>query len=520
MNEQSFLFFHKPKFMQFFAVVFAVYWSLPMLVQWWANWRHQRTQTDPNMLPPDAAQTGHSAQMTWLVIASCIFYMSAGAYLILFILFTASVDYFVALHLPKVTVPWRRKFWLIFSLTINLSLLAFFKYINFFFYQIFNALGLFGLEGSLFVQPHELTSHIPGQKGPEGFFDILLPLGISFYTFETISYIVDVYLGRIQPVKSLRDYALYIMFFPHLMAGPIVRPREFLPQTTQRKRFDWDRFQLGVQYFLIGFFKKAVIADTVAAVVVPVFNAPGDYSSGVIWFAVLCYAVQIYGDFSGYSDMAIGLAHMLGFKLPFNFNMPYFSMNITEFWRRWHISLSSWLRDYLYIPLGGNRFGTLFTYRNLILTMFLGGLWHGASWTFIAWGLFHGVLLSLHRAVPLPKWTGQTWCKPFNVAFTFVLVCIGWVFFRAQTFGTAGIILQRMFWPMEGAKVIGELEWTLAAFMLCLVFLAHMAGTFVNLKWVERRLAAPALGAYFAVVILLAMVLTPVNSHDFIYFNF
>lgn len=514
MEEKNFLFFHQFRFMAFFAVVFAIYWSLPALARWWATRRQRKTGLD--LLPADMAQTGHSLQMTWLVIASCIFYMSANPLLILFICFTASVDYLVALHLPKVTAPGRRKFWLCFSITINLSLLAFFKYINFFLLQVYNALVLFGQEGMWTLGlPQELHA-VPGQRG---FWDIMLPLGISFYTFETISYIVDVYLGRIQPVKNLRDYALYIMFFPHLMAGPIVRPSEFLPQVGQRKRFDWDRFQLGLQYFLIGLFKKAVIADTVGGVVDVVFKDPAAYSSGAVWFAVLCYAVQIYGDFSGYSDMGIGLAHMLGFKLPFNFHMPYFSLNITEFWRRWHISLSSWLRDYLYIPLGGSRFGTWMTYRNLVITMFLGGLWHGASWTFIVWGLYHGVLLALHRAIPLPKWTGQTWCKPLNVAFTFLLVCIGWVFFRATTFETAGIVLQRMFWPTTGLA-IDPLAWTLCSFLLCLVFLAHLVGTFADLKTLERRLSAPALGACFASIILLAMVLVPVDSRGFIYFQF
>jgi alginate O-acetyltransferase complex protein AlgI len=534
MDEKNFLFFHRFNFMVFFAVVFALYWSLPGLVRWWTQWRQRRHNPSPDPLPPlDTAAKSHNLQMYWLVIASCIFYMSYNPWLILLILFSASVDYCVALHLPKVTIPWRRKFWLCFSITINLSLLAFYKYANFLLYQVFDVLGFVGLEGALTGLPMEAGKMVKATF-PEGakvfhtgFLEIALPLGISFYTFETISYIVDVYLGRIQPVKSLRDYALYIMFFPHLMAGPIVRPREFLPQVNQRKRFDWDRFQLGLQYFLIGLFKKAVIADTVGAVVDVVFADPAGlatkeqlgYSTGAIWFAVLCYAVQIYCDFSGYSDMGIGLAHMLGFKLPFNFDMPYFSLNITEFWRRWHISLSSWLRDYLYIPLGGNRYGTWLTYRNLILTMFLGGLWHGANWTFVVWGLYHGLLLSLHRAVPLPKWVGQTWCKPFSAAFTFVLVCVGWVFFRAQSFTTAGIVLQRMFWPTPGMP-INEMQWVLCSFLMGLVLLAHLAGTFGNLKSLERRLPAPALGAYFATVILLAMVLTPVDSRGFIYFQF
>jgi alginate O-acetyltransferase complex protein AlgI len=474
------------KFFVFFCIVFAVYWSLPSVLRW---------------LPWGNRLCGTRLRLGWLLIASCYFYMSWNPWLILLILFSASVDYFVALLLLRVTTVWKRRTLLILSISTNLALLAFFKYTNFLIGTAQSSLNLFGFSNDPVL------------------LNIILPLGISFYTFETISYIVDVYLGKIKPVRNLLDYALYIMFFPHLVAGPIVRPRDFLPQLQQTKRWNWDRLQLGLQYFVIGLFKKAVIADQLATLADPVFARPSAYASSSIWLAVMCYAVQIYCDFSGYSDMAVGLAHTLGFKLPRNFNLPYFAANITDFWRRWHISLSSWLRDYLYIPLGGNRGGELATYRNLLLTMLLGGLWHGASWTFVVWGLYHGVLLALHRAVPLPRWLGHAVFKPFFVAATFLAVCVGWVFFRAQTFAEAGVILQRMVWS-TGGKSFDPTLFTLGVAGLLFMLLCYLIATFIDLRRVERWLPAPVLGSGMALVFLAAQVLMPEDGKAFIYFQF
>jgi alginate O-acetyltransferase complex protein AlgI len=474
------------KFFVFFCIVFAVYWALPDLLR---------------RLPWTARWPAHRLRMAWLLIASCYFYMSWNPLLILLILFSASVDYVTALLLQHVTTLWKRRALLIGSIATNLGLLAFFKYTNFLVGSAISSLNLFGFSNDPFI------------------LDIILPLGISFYTFETISYIVDVYQGKIKPVRNLLDYALYIMFFPHLVAGPIVRPREFLPQLQQEKRWNWDRLQLGLQYFVIGLFKKAVIADQMATLVDPVFAKPANFASSSIWLAVLCYAVQIYCDFSGYSDMAVGLAHTLGFKLPRNFNLPYFADSITDFWRRWHISLSSWLRDYLYIPLGGNRHGELATYRNLLLTMLLGGLWHGASWTFVAWGLYHGLLLSLHRAIPWPRWLGHAAFKPVMVAGTFLAVCVGWVFFRAQTFADASVILQRMAWS-TGGKSIDQTAFTFGAAGLLFMFLCYLIASFIDLKRVERWLPAPVLGTSMAIAFLLAQVLMPEDGKAFIYFQF
>jgi alginate O-acetyltransferase complex protein AlgI len=467
------MFFHSFSFLVFFVAVFAVYWAIPK----------------------------HRLRMGWLLAASCFFYMSWKPWTILLIVLSASVDYGVALRLLRTTQPWKRRFLLVFSIGVNLGLLGFFKYTNFMLDNIESALDFFGLHSSLKR------------------LDLFLPLGISFYTFETISYVVDVYRGKTQPVRSLLDYALYIMFFPHLIAGPIVRPQHFLPQIARRKTFHWTRMQVGFQLVLRGLFKKALLADSIAPLVDAVFSQPRAYGSSGVWLAVFGYAAQIYCDFSGYSDMAIGLAHMLGFKLAINFNLPYLSADIGEFWRRWHISLSSWLRDYLYIPLGGSHGSRWSTLRNLFLTMLLGGFWHGASWTFVFWGGYHGLLLALNRLFPLPSWLRQGPGRILAVTATFLCVCIGWVFFRAQSLSDAGAIFTRMFRPMHGQSLDHFL--TLAV-LVCLgtLALSQLSAWFVQWwKW-ERRLPAPVLGMVLAVAITLLLSLMPMARMTFIYFQF
>jgi alginate O-acetyltransferase complex protein AlgI len=460
------------QFFIFFGVVFSVYWRM----------------------------RNHRARMVWLLIASFVFYMSWNPWLVSLILLSASVDYLVALRLEQTAAPRTRKLLLILSISFNLGLLAFFKYANFF---LASAGALGAWLGWSFNPPR---------------LELVLPLGISFYTFETISYIVDVYQGRTRAVRSLLDYALYIMFFPHLVAGPIVRPRDFLPQLQSKKHFSWTRMQLGVQLFLLGLFKKAVIADYLATIADPIFKSPSLYGTSAVWLGVLAYAGQIYCDFAGYSDMAVGAAHMLGFKLPCNFRAPYLAANITDFWRRWHISLSTWLRDYLYVPLGGNRHGTWATYRNLMLTMLLGGLWHGANWTFVAWGLYHGVLLAVHRAWPW-KEIGGVWLRPLSTAATFLCVCVGWVFFRAQTFADAGTVLTRLFGASDG-QVLVPLTVLLAGLCLALIVLGNMIGTLERGRKLWQRVPAPVLGAALACFLALALSLMSEDGYAFIYFQF
>lgn len=461
-------------FLGFFAVFFPIYWAIRV----------------------------HRWRMVWLLVASCAFYMSWNPWLILLILFSASVDYAAGLWIESSPSAALRRTLLIGSISTNLALLGFFKYANFFLDSTQRLLGCF-----------EVTLSRPT-------LDIILPLGISFYTFETISYIVDVYRGRTHAVRDPLDYAVFIMFFPHLVAGPIVRPRDFLPQLRRTKQLDWDRVHLGLRMFLVGLVKKCVIADHLGTLVVdPIFKNPASFGSAAIWLGVFAYAIQIYGDFSGYSDMGIGLAHTLGFKLPQNFNFPYLSANIAEFWRRWHISLSSWLRDYLFIPLGGSRLGAWKTYRNLLIVMLLGGLWHGANWTFVIWGLYHGLLLALHRAVPWPRAFGSALLRPLCVIATFVAVCVGWVFFRATNLEGAAAILTRMAWPTEGTA----LERGPALLVIvCLIatLIGHSLGTRMNMIRFERRLPAPVMGAALAGLFLLALVLFPEGSRAFIYFQF
>lgn len=461
------------QFLGFFLIVFTVYWSLP--------W--------------------HRVRLSWLLLASIVFYMSWNPWFILLILFSATTDYFGALGIERVSSPRAKRWLLVGSITVNLGLLAYFKYANFF---LDNARELLAWWGWSSLAPT---------------LEITLPLGISFYTFETISYIVDVYRGRSKAIQNPLDYALFILFFPHLVAGPIVRPYDFIPQLARHKHFHWTRMYLGVRLFLVGFIKKAVMADHLAKIADPVFAHPESYGSLSIWAGVLAYTIQIYCDFSGYSDMAIGLAHLLGFKLPDNFRFPYLACDMADFWRRWHISLSTWLRDYLYIPLGGSRDGTFMTCRNLFLVMLLGGLWHGASWTFLIWGMYHGILLVLHRLIPWPTWTAHRLLHPLWQLGTLLLVAIGWVFFRAPTFTAACTILHRMFLPVQQGSLKSG---AIALSIICLV-LVLSANTLNERGWwpkLERKLSPAVVGLMLAGLLILAQLCFPEAAKSFIYFQF
>jgi alginate O-acetyltransferase complex protein AlgI len=465
--------FHSVRFLYLFAAAFAFYWLL----------RQQR------------------ARMVVLLVASIYFYARWNPWLVLLVLGTALFDYWIAIRIEDTADARRRRLLLGASLTVTLGLLAFFKYTNF----------LVSLSWPALVQ-------LGADKDPP-FFHIVLPLGISFYTFETVSYVVDVYRRRLPAERKLLDYSLFLLFFPHLIAGPIVRPADFLPQLTVLQRFDWGRMELGLRIFALGLIKKAVIADQVARLVDPVYAAPGDYSTGALWAATIGYAIQIYCDFSGYSDMAIGCAHAFGLRLPQNFDLPYTSLNIAEFWRRWHISLSTWLRDYLYIPLGGNRGSSAATYRNLLITMLLGGLWHGAAWNFVAWGAFHGILLAIHRALPWPRWLDAPAFVPLRVGVTFLCVCLGWVLFRARTFADAITVYGGLFAPTGGIALPSEVTAVFAG-LLAVVIAAHLVGRLCDVDAWARRLPVPVAAAGFAAAFLLASLLMPDEGGAFIYFQF
>lgn len=327
-----------------------------------------------------------------------------------------------------------KKLYLTVSIIANLSLLGVFKYYNFFAESFSDAVSLFGW------QPDFVT------------LNIILPVGISFYTFQTMSYSIDIYRRQLQPTTNFIQFAAFVSFFPQLVAGPIERARNLLPQFSVERVISKDNIARGAILFLWGFYKKTVVADNLAVISDKVFADPGSADPAYVIAGVLAFTFQIYCDFSGYSDMARGTARILGFNLKLNFNMPYFARTPSEFWQRWHISLSSWLRDYLYIPLGGNKKGVTKTYRNLMATMLIGGLWHGASWTFVAWGFLHGAILVIYRLLRVDDKLAATsptklhgfFIHALSVVVMFILVMIGWVFFRATSFDDAFIILSKL----------------------------------------------------------------------------
>lgn len=358
----------------------------------------------------------HYFRITYVVLFSLFFYYKSSGVYFWLLIFSSVVDYSLSRLIFVEPLKFYRKFYLILSLVINLGMLAYFKYTNFF---IDNFNGLFS--GSL------------------AFEDIFLPIGISFYTFQTLSYTIDVYRKELEPTKSFIDFLFFVSFFPQLVAGPIVRASDFIPQIYEKLKLTKEDFNKALFLIIGGLLKKAVISDFISTNFVDrVFDAPNSYTAFENLMASYGYAIQIYCDFSGYSDMAIGLALLMGFKLPPNFRTPYQSGSITEFWRRWHISLSSWLRDYLYISMGGNRKGKIRTYFNLFMTMFLGGLWHGASWKFVFWGVLHGMALVVEKFfgqfIKLPK---NAFIRIIQVLLTFHFVVFCWLFFRAKDFATA-----------------------------------------------------------------------------------
>ena len=368
----------------FFAVVFAVHWALRR----------------------------PAARHTWLLIASYTFYASWDWRFLLLIMASTAVDFIAGHRMSVVSDSDTRRRWLIMSLVANLGILGFFKYFNF------------------FIDSAAALSLRMGYAWDAPTWRIILPVGISFFTFQSMSYTIDVYRRELKPARSLRDFAVFVAFFPQLVAGPIVRAAEFLPQLTRMQRLSAVDFRLCGTLFLSGLFKKSCIADHLALLVDPVFATPAEFNGTSICLAVLLYAMQIYCDFSGYSDMAIASAALLGFDLPNNFDGPYLASNIRDFWRRWHQTLSRWLKDYLYVPLGGNRQSFLKTQRNLLITMVLGGLWHGAGWNFVIWGALHGIGL-----ITFQIWTRSTDIRLPTIiswATTMLWVCVTWIFFRSQ----------------------------------------------------------------------------------------
>lgn len=450
----------------------------------------------------------HRGQNRMLLIASYIFYGYWDYRYLSLIFISTVIDYFVANAIHANNEQKTRRKLLTISIAANLGMLGFFKYFNFFISEMSEILTFIGLPVSMPV------------------LNIVLPVGISFYTFQTMSYTIDVYRRKTVPTSHFLDFALYVSFFPQLVAGPIERSYSLLPQILEKRPQIKENFIEGTYHVLIGLFKKVVIADNMAPIVNSIFSRPVSELTGPeILVGVYAFAFQIYGDFSGYSSIAQGIARWMGFKLSWNFKMPYFAANPSDFWQRWHITLSSWLRDYLYIPLGGNRFGHLLTLRNLMLTMLLGGLWHGAGWTFIAWGFYHGLLLILYRLFEF-KQEGisrrvmqHRFAKSLRVILFFHLICLSWLLFRAESMPQA---LDMLILMGTNFEVNNFTVYTLAMIiffagpLMLLEYWIEKSGDLlkvVNSSWVIRS----CVYSYFIVMI---WIFPPLSNQMFIYFQF
>jgi D-alanyl-lipoteichoic acid acyltransferase DltB (MBOAT superfamily) len=448
----------------------------------------------------------HKGQNLMLLVASYVFYGWWDYRFLALLAFTTVIDYAVGLYLGRTDDPKTRKRLLLASIVVNLAVLGFFKYFNFFVDSAGAVLENVGLSPNL------------------PFLRVVLPVGISFYTFQSMSYAFDVYRRRLEPSQSLLDFALYVAYFPQLVAGPIERAQALLPQITHpRRRPTSGQVSSGVLLMLIGLFKKVAIADVMAPIVESAFASPEANSSVALMVGLYAFALQIYGDFSGYTDIARGVSRLMGIELMENFNQPYLSRNITAFWRTWHISLSTWLWDYLYIPLGGNRKGRFVTYRNLMLVMLLGGLWHGAAWTFVIWGGLHGLYLAIHRALgdPVPRgYQGRFRLRSdlLPALATFHLVAFAWIFFRADSLANAITYVQRLFQFRIAIPDPNSLILVTAAAVaiLSIDLWQRNSGTHeVMLRWRPAWQGLAYAGLLLAVVVFSGGPVTP-----FIYFQF
>ena len=443
----------------------------------------------------------HRKQNLLLLAASYFFYGWWDWRFLSLLWLSTGVDYWCALEIDKSAEKGRRKFFLLLSIGTNLGVLGFFKYFNFFSANLQAVLGGLGLEFS----PLALN--------------IILPVGVSFYTFQTMSYVLDVYRRDLKPAKRLLDFALYISFFPQLVAGPIERATHLLPQVLGERRVTKEGVREGASLILWGLFQKVFVADSLARIVEPLFRTGPPYEGASVLLALYAFAFQIYCDFAGYSNIARGLGKCMGFDIMVNFNLPYFSTNPSEFWQRWHISLSTWLRDYLYIPLGGNRKGTVLTFRNLALTMFLGGLWHGAAWTFVLWGIYHGILLIAYRLAQ-PFTEKLSLPRFVRALFFFHLVCLGWLLFRAESLTQVFQMLEGLVFHFNPETLSWQSDLAALAFFTGILLVlegAQYARKNLNLILTWRPL--PRLAFYILLVHLMAVFSAP-ETKQFIYFQF
>ncbi len=479
--------FNSFQFLIFFIIVTSLYFALPYNKRWFL-----------------------------LLAASCYFYMAFVPIYILILGFTIIIDYYAGIFIEQAEGK-KRKNWLVISLIANIGVLAIFKYYNF-----LNDNFAFLMHGFALDNP------IP-------YLNILLPVGLSFHTFQAMSYTIEVYRGHQKAERHIGIYSLYVMFYPQLVAGPIERPQNLLHQFREKYDFDYDRITSGLRLMLWGLFKKVVIADRLAIIVDTVYNNPQNHVTSSLIIATIFFAFQIFCDFSGYSDMAIGAARVMGFKLMNNFDSPYHSKSVNEFWTRWHISLSTWFKDYLYIPLGGNRVALPRFYLNIFIVFLISGLWHGASWTFVIWGALHGFYIVFGRATAtFRERTGKLLYLDkiplFAPLTTFVLVCIAWIFFRADNLEVAIHIITRMFTGfsqmcadiIHGETVVEYLGTGKAWPIFLIVFLETVHYLQRKYQLTTRFLQSPQAlrwAVYFVMVI--TIMLTGVfDDRQFIYFQF
>jgi len=470
--------FNSVEFGLFFPLVFLVYWLIPNKLK---------------------------LQNYLLLIASYFFYAWWDWRFLGLIIFSSTVDYLLALGIEKFREQNLKlsRLYLNISLATNLGLLGVFKYFNFFADSFVDLAFLFGLE----VDSVTLN--------------IILPVGISFYTFQTMSYSIDVYRGNFKATKDVVTFFTYVSFFPQLVAGPIERARELIPQIKRKRVFEIEEFKSGIIQIVIGLFRKMVIADNLGVYVDMVYQNPENYGGGSLVLATVFYGFQIYYDFSGYSDIAIGTAKLLGFNFNRNFNLPYFSKSVTEFWRRWHISLSSWLKDYLYISLGGNRRGVVLQIRNLFITMLLGGLWHGASWNFVIWGGIHASFLAMEKVVNIEK-INQGYSKYLWWFYTMLVVFFAWIFFRAQTSQDAFSVISGIAVGDFNNIYLGSLISFYSGISMLIIGLAFDLYLFKSNQALEDLGRGMSLLKFVFIVTIFVnlIVLFYSSSENFIYFQF
>jgi len=451
---------------------------------------------------------------TFLLLVSYFFYMSWDYRFGALILLSTFIDYFVGLRLSQTEKPKVRLALLYFSLITNLVfILGFFKYYNF----------LAGTTNSL--------GNFAGHENILPILNIILPAGISFFTFQSLSYTIDVYRKEIPSERDFIKFSLFVSFFPQLVAGPIVTARTFIPQLYEKKRFEDIEFRVAIRFFMLGYFKKAILSDQIAPTLELIYSDPTILHTYTLWMGSILGGVQVYLDFSGYSDMAIGSALLLGYKLPTNFNLPFLATTISGFWRRWHITLNSWLRDYIYFPMGGSRVTPIRRKFNLWFTMFVSGVWHGANWTYVFWGSLNGVFYVIeefyHDLFPKKeKKEPNLYAQKIAHGFVFVVqnllsnlaFFLGAVFFRSSSFGNAVLHIKGMFVWQNG--LLRPYMWKDFLWVFVFVFLGHVFGYFIFEKQKGRNVSALAEFAIYPVLVLILALFTPENSTPFIYFQF